>query len=211
MKFDSPKLLAVDPSFTSSGWAVFSLQDNQPKAVGTICSKKIANQSDEFRLGKLQNEIEELYCHYELRKGDYLVLEGPAHLVLNPHTSLKVERVRGIFETLARKYSVEVPARINPRSMQREILGLSGKQLPRETVKEIAKQTALQLFGSELKKIIPQKQESYSQDILDALLIGSYASSRLSTALRTHTPPSLSFQTKKRRSNSPWRKSNRAK
>jgi hypothetical protein len=61
-----------------------------------------------------------------------------ATTVRDPHNALKVETVRAMFESVARGRLVGVPGRINPRSVQFEVMGLSGKQLPRAEVKDMA-------------------------------------------------------------------------
>ena len=101
-------LFAVDPSLTSSGWALFAVGDGMPLAAGLLMAPgprvPLAN-----RLLTLQNEIEQLFGHLRMGEGDVLVCEGPAPLVLNPNSAMKVERVRGIFETA----SIRGPCRQN--------------------------------------------------------------------------------------------------
>ena len=134
------------------------------------------------RMQKLQSSVEMLFDELLLCPGDVLVCEGPAPLVKNPQSALKVEGVRGLFETLARGRGLEVPGRVNPRTVQSELLGMKGKQLPRIQVKEWARATAMQLFGEELKEITNGK---ISQDIIDAVLIGSFLLARLKIAEKT--------------------------
>ena len=202
------RLVAIDPSIASSGWAVFCLESKSLLSIGTIRDKH-SKQSDEFRLLEIQKEIGLLFECEKFGRGDFIVCEGPAHLVLNPQTALKVERVRGIFETLARAREVEVPGRVNPRTLQCEVIGLQGSQLPRKEVKAIAKRTALQLFGKDLLKVSPLKEpSSHVQDIFDALLIGAFSMSRIDIALKTNSPICLdSFGNKREKGNysNAWR------
>lgn len=123
----------------------------------------------------------------QLGQGDYLICEGPAPLVKNPQSAIKVEGVRGIFETLARGFGVSVPGRVSPRTVQSELMGLRGKQLKRELVKESARTTVARLFGDlrAVKMIAPDgaspgDKSRAAQDIVDALLIGAYAVKRIS-------------------------------
>ncbi len=145
------------------------------------------------RLLTLQNEIEQLFGHLRMGEGDVLVCEGPAPLVLNPNSAMKVERVRGIFETIARNRGVRVPGRINPRTLQTELLGLTGRQISRDRVKAAARGLASNLFGSYLARLPlygvgERPQAKLSQDIIDALLIGALAVSRVRIAYSTQQP-----------------------
>jgi hypothetical protein len=182
-------LFAVDPSLTSSGWALFSLKEQLPKLTGIISSKDASVNLSE-RLKIIQSEIEKLYSDLKLGSADILVCEGPAPLVLNPQSALKVEGVRGIFETTARARGILVPGRINPRTVQSELLGLKGKQLARAEVKRCSRVVALRLFQhyfadnfcDSQKKL---DQAKISQDIIDATLIGAVAVSRINRAQKT--------------------------
>jgi len=79
---------------------------------------------------------------------------------------------------------VLVPGRINPRTVHTELLGLWGKQIPRNQVKICAKETALRLYGDILRTATEKspnkkKGKGISQDIIDAVLIGTLAVSRI--------------------------------
>ena len=182
MKFNQNKrLLAVDPSLTASGWALFSLETSKLLAVGLLTPPgPVAQMPDRLRF--LQNLVEMIFEDHKLGEQDFLICEGPAPLVKNPETSTKVEQVRGIFETLARVYGVEVPGRVNPRTVQTELLGFRGPQLARKEVKQIARETAIRLYGEELKHL--QSDTKISQDIIDAVLIGAYAVSQANHGLK---------------------------
>lgn len=204
-------LLAVDPSLTCSGWALFALTDGLPRAVGVIMppGPAIALAT---RIALLQREVEALLESFKLGVGDLLVCEGPAPLVLNPQSALKVEGVRGVFETVARSRGVAVPGRLNPRTVQSELLGMRGKQLDRRTVKEWARAAALQLYGARLDKLLVQQQlvsdrraagaggdpprpaRSLSQDAIDALLIGAVAVGRFRLSVASGLPVETVFQ-----------------
>ena len=191
------RIIAVDPSLTATGWAIFSIAKNAPIHLGVIRPK-----GTEFplsvRLHELQAQVSELFSKINLSSEDILVCEGPAPLVKNPQSSLKVEHVRGIFETLARSFGAVVPGRINPRTIQRELLGMKGRQLGRTQVKEWARKTVEQLYGTLLPSIPIEDQKKtraglLSQDIVDALLIGTLAVSKTTMAIRTGDDVTLHF------------------
>ncbi len=178
------RLLAIDPSLTSTGWALFSVADGNPTDIGLVKAATPKLVLSE-RLQKLQEEVEILLDSLRLGAGDILICEGPAHLVLNPQSAIKVEHVRGIFETTARSRRVVVPGRLNPRTVQSEILGLRGKQRPRAEVKASAQIVGDRLYGAFLRERLlsntadgMSKSGKISQDIIDALLIGTVAVAR---------------------------------
>ena len=175
------KLIAIDPSLTSSGWVVFDLNSERPLATGCIKagppSIPLASRLKEF-----QGEVEVMFSEQSLNLGDYLISEGPAPLVKNPDSATKVEQVRGIFETIARSSGLRVPGRINPRSIQSELLGLRGAQKNRDFVKDSARKVVSSLMGSKLAELEGVAFEQVSQDIVDAALIGVYAISRVKRA-----------------------------
>ena len=150
---DSSRLLAIDPSLTASGWALFSLKGGKLLGAG-ILRPPGPGVFLADRLASLQSSVEQLMEHYKLGPRDLLVAEGPAPLVLNPQSALKVERVRSIFEAVARGRSMLVPGRVNPRSVQTELMGMRGKQLDRVTVKTWARETANRIFGTELYSVV---------------------------------------------------------
>lgn len=163
-----------------------------------------------LRLARIQEEISSLFSQLELSEMDFLLCEGPAPLVLNPNSAVKVERVRSIFETLGRSAGLTVPGRLNPRTIHVEMLGLRGKQLARKAVKECARQVVERLYGSKLPNLVAANpslsKKLLSQDIVDALLIGAVASAKLSQALIAKVDPYELFavrrSTKGRRSSS---------
>jgi hypothetical protein len=104
--------------------------------------------------------------------------------MIDPKAAFKVERVRGIFETLGRQHGCSVPGRISPRTVQFEVMGLRGKQLQRSVVKQSALQTVQTLYADSLKAFGLSVVKSH-QDIIDAILIGHLATSRLKNALKT--------------------------
>jgi Holliday junction resolvasome RuvABC endonuclease subunit len=186
------KILAVDPSLTASGWALFDVVSGSPEAVGVISPPGPKFAMSE-RLLVLQNLVEETISDLGMCRGDVLVCEGPAPLVLNPNSAMKVEQVRGIFEVVARSKDIRVPGRINPRTVQSELLGMRGKQLARREVKEWARATAVQLYGPGLDRLprfgkagsrSSNDGSTISQDIIDALLIGALCVSRVQLSQR---------------------------
>ncbi len=174
-------LLAVDPSLRVSGWVLFSLADGNPIRAGIITPP-----GTEMLLARrydvLQQLIHELFVELNLGEGDCLVCEGPAPLVLDPENAAKVERVRGIFEALARARGVVVPGRINPRTVQTDLLGMRGKQLARKEVKAWAKEVAGRLYGETLGMLAA---DSFGQDIIDAALLGTVAVTRVQLATKS--------------------------
>ena len=174
-------LLAVDPSLTCSGWALFSIHDGRIRSVGKVKSDPPALAMGE-RLRTLQQRIEALIDRLQLGNSDILVCEA-ATTVKDPHNALKVENVRAIFESVARARSISVPGRINPRSVHHEVMGLSGKQLPRAEVKLAARRTVEHLYNDELAKIgLCQTSLSKHQDIVDAILLGRLGVMRVRSA-----------------------------
>jgi len=141
----------------------------------------------EIRLQSLQDKVAAILSMLNLGEKDYVLCEGPAHLVLNPNSALKVERVRSIFETVARSCGLCVPGRLNPRTVQTELLGFKGPQVARKEVKIAAREVAIRLFSKDLSNIDfygCSKKKNVPQDIIDALLIGSLASSRIEYSLQ---------------------------
>ncbi len=169
------RLLSVDPSLCSSGWVLFKLPSAQILAAGTVTSDYELDLNQ--RLRDLQSRITSIFSSLQLNSNDFLVCEGPAPIMLNPKTAIKVEQVRGIFETIARSYQIAVPGRINPRSVHIELLGLRGKQTERKIVKNLARQTALTIYRPQLTRL--GMSDDISQDIIDALLVGTLAISRI--------------------------------
>ena len=196
------RFIAIDPSLTCSGWAMFNTESETIMAVGKIRGKK-PPLSMALRLKDLQSQISELYSTIELNSNDVLVCEAPTTM-RDPRAALIVEQVRGLFETLARDRGVPVPGRINPRSVQSEVMGLRGKQMKREVVKETALRVTEQLYGRRLEELglggekQPLKRH---QDIVDAVLLGRYGIAKLQEANRTGEPwESFFSQNEKNRS-----------
>ncbi len=175
-KKDKAYLLAIDPSLRQSGWALFSLQEETPVSWGILSPEKVKDPLAE-RLNSIHGKIERLIVELDLAAGDYLVCEGPAPVSLNPSSSIKVEQVRSMFESIARSCKLSVPGRLNPRTVQTELLCLRGKQLPRKEVKKIAQSVIYQLFSLE--------EGSLPQDVVDAILIGVLARSKILHAEQT--------------------------
>lgn len=169
------KLMAIDPSLTQSGWSLFSLEKENPISYGVIRPDPEKGHLG-TRLFSLQTQIKKLFSEQSLNPGDILICEGPAPITLNPSSSIKVEQVRGIFEALGRDMGLQVPGRVNPRTIQTELLGLHGKQRKREEVKEVARRVVKSLIG-----ICPDK-ENMEQDIVDSILIGLISISRVKRA-----------------------------
>ena len=182
-----PKLLAIDPSLTQTGWALFELGKKEVLEWGVIGGGS-SRISLEIRLVNIQTQVRNLLEQFGLTNCDYLICEGPAPITLNPSSSIKVEQVRGIFETLARDMGISVLGRVNPKTVQAELLGIRGKQLPRKEVKDLARLV--------IKRIYPKIYQSthLEQDIIDAMLIGILAETRISNAIKAGQDPLRVFE-----------------
>jgi Holliday junction resolvasome RuvABC endonuclease subunit len=197
-------LLAVDPSLTCSGWALFSICDGKIRSVGKVRSDP-PSLSMGARLRTLQERIELVLEKIGLSAGDLLVCEA-ATTVKDPHNALKVENVRSIFETVARNRAVTVPGRINPRSVHYEVMGLKGKQLPRAEVKQAAVRTVEFLYSDQLIDLgIGAEKLERHQDIVDAILIGRLALTRIQSAKNTSFPIEDLFAPRQGQKRSSWR------
>lgn len=184
----SSRVIAIDPSLTQSGWAIFEAGKKNVHSWGVIKSLP-ANKPLSMRLKDIQTKISQLFINLEINKLDYLVCEGPAPISLNPASSIKVEQVRGIFEAVGRERGVTVLGRLNPRTIQSELLGISGKQIPRKEVKKIARAVLIQIFPKFANSGI-----KLEQDAVDAILIGILAEARISHSLKAGVDPVLSFE-----------------
>ena len=179
-------LLAVDPSLTCSGWAAFSLPEGRLFGVGKLRSRP-AKFALSVRLEDLQQRVCKLFDDLSLGEEDILICESETTM-RDPRAAFKVERVRGIFESVARSRRVEVPGRINPRTVQSEIMGLRGRQIKRPLVKEAAVQVVSSVYSSQLKKLnfdVSLPSLRGNQDIVDAILVGSLAVTRVVSAFRS--------------------------
>ena len=179
------RLLAVDPSLTCSGWAVFSIVRKELLAVGKIRSAAAENLLADRLLG-LQKNISEMLEQLSLGEGDVLICEAPTTM-RDPKAAFKVEQVRCMFEILGRQRGALVPGRVNPRTVQYELLGQGGKQLGRKLVKHSAAQTVRQLYARDFERLgFPTELEELQrqQDIVDAILLGTLALARIEEANR---------------------------
>lgn len=179
------RLLAVDPSLTCSGWALFEVDSGALRAVGKVRALPPSVPLAE-RLNDIQSKVGEILNDWSLGDRDILVCEAQT-TVRDPHAAFKVEHVRGIFESVARERSMVVPGRINPRTVHRELMGLRGRQLARAIVKEAAQRTALALYGpvfEEMGLLDSAGGLKGHQDIIDATLVGSLAVARVVNATR---------------------------
>jgi Holliday junction resolvasome RuvABC endonuclease subunit len=179
------KLLAIDPSLTCSGWALFCLRTQTLLGVGTVRSLPATYPLGE-RLVDLQRKVEHILGSVSAQKNDVLVCEAPTTM-RDPLAAIKVEQVRGLFEVAARSRQMIVPGRINPRSVQHEVMGLRGKQLERSVVKETAGFIVEKLYGSRLTALgLPATEirRRKNQDIVDAVLVGTAAMSWIKAAER---------------------------
>ncbi|MCI5065054.1 hypothetical protein MRY87_04970 [bacterium] len=193
------RLFAIDPSLTCTGWALFafppegalgglSSQEGHLLAVGKVRAKKPQFSMAE-RLRDLHDKVSRLVAQLELSQNDVLLCEAPTTM-RDPRAALVVEQVRGIFESVGRERGLRVPGRVNPRSVQFEVMGLRGRQPNREAVKQVARDIAMHLYGEKLSSLgLPlHASQSQHQDIVDAVLIGAYGISKIAHAEQVGEP-----------------------
>lgn len=179
------RLIGVDPSLTCSGWALFDLKSEKLLGVGRIRSMAASFPMAE-RLEDLQAKVNTLLHELQLGQGDVMICEAQTTM-RDPRAAFKVEQVRGLFETLGRTMKVSVPGRLNPRTVQYEMMGLRGKQLKRVTVKQSAVMTVKHLYADALEGMGFDRKaigKPAYQDIVDAILIGSLAVTKVKSARR---------------------------
>jgi len=187
--------LAVDPSLTCTGWALFGIKNKRLIAVGKVRSLPSSEPLSE-RILDLQGKINSIFESLSLGKNDILVCEAPTTM-RDPGAAIKVEQVRGIFETVAREKQAIVPGRINPRSVQRELMGFGGQQQARALVKETAVRLVHTLYADDLTTLnFPTDLHRLSkhQDICDAILVGNLALVRVHSSLGADVPLSTVFE-----------------
>ncbi len=187
------KLLAIDPSLTCTGWALFDVKSGTILGIGKIKSKKEGILSE--RLSDFQVKASILLDSLKLSKNDILLCEE-ATTIIDPRATIVVEQVRCIFEVLGRNQNVNVPGRINPRTVQYEIMGLKGSQIDRDCVKAIARETVKSLYAKMLKNIgfsLEKISSKGNQDIIDAILIGALGLARIHSAINAKCDLSTLF------------------
>ena len=194
--------MAVDPSLTCSGWALFSVAGGVLLSVGKLRGLG-PSISMARRLEKLQGDIGRVLEGLGLGEEDVLVCEAPTTM-RDPHNAIKVEQVRGLFESLARARGVIVPGRINPRTVQYEVMGLRGKQTLRAEVKLTALRTVEYLYAQPLAQM-GLTDLSKHQDIVDAILIGRLALVRLENARNGGGPLESNFEAQAQQNRRSWR------
>lgn len=189
------RLFAVDPSLTCSGWALFSISPESLLAVGKLRSLPPSEPLPR-RINDLQERIVSLFDQFQLGQSDVLICESQTTM-RDPRAAFKVEQVRGIFETIARERKTVVPGRLNPRSVQQEVMGLRGRQLKRDIVKRTAVQVVLSVYSEGLSNMgFPSTEAELRkhQDVVDAILVGSLGVSRIASAARGGFPLEEAFQ-----------------
>lgn len=199
-------LMAVDPSLTCSGWALLSIPQGEVVAVGKVKAAP-ASFPMATRLERLQGAISKVVANLALGESDVLICEGPTTMK-DPLNAIKVEQVRGIFESTGRNRGVNVPGRINPRSVQYEVMGLRGKQIARVEVKAAAVRTVQYLYSSALERLGIEASDASlkkHQDIVDAMLLGRFALSRIQEAINSRQPLEAVFESQTKQNRSSWR------
>lgn len=199
-------LMAVDPSLTCSGWALLSIPAGEVLTVGKI---KAAPPSFPMaaRLERLQSSIKKVISSLSLGAADVMVCESPTTMK-DPLNAIKVEQVRGLFEAVGRNQGVMVPGRVNPRSVQYEVMGLKGKQLGRTEVKAAAVRTVQYLYAPTLERLgIETSDEALKkhQDIVDAILIGRFAVLKIQGAIESQQTLESVFSVQAKQQRSSWR------
>ncbi len=177
------RLMAVDPSLRCSGWALFHIGRGELTAVGKIKSSD-SKLALALRLRELQEKIFSLFRQLKLSKHDVLVCEAPTTM-RDPRAAIKVEQVRGIFEAIAREEGMRVPGRLNPRTVQSEIIGLRGRQVSRALVKDAALRVVSRVYGASLLNLgfdTADSELKRHQDIVDAILLGNLGLVRIQSA-----------------------------
>ena len=191
------RLLAVDPSLTCSGWALFEVGSGALLGTGKLRALPPHHHLAD-RLKDLQTRVMEVFVMLRLGGEDVLVCEAPTTM-RDPKAAIKVEQVRCIFENLARIRGMRVPGRINPRTVHGEVLRMSGAQQSRSVIKEAALQAVVFLFGSDLTALgLPKSAVELKrhQDIVDAILIGYVSVARVQQATRAAIKIEEFFQSK---------------
>jgi len=186
--------MAVDPSLTCSGWALFHVGGGGLCAIGKLKALG-ATVPLADRLTDLQSRIEALFGRFEFGSRDVLICEEQTTM-RDPRAAFKVEQVRGIFEVVARSRRVSVPGRLNPRSVQYEIMGLKGKQTRRELVKDVAVEVVRSVYGDSLRGMgfdVAPRNLRRNQDIVDAILIGALGLTRIRSADAAGDPLGMFF------------------
>lgn len=179
---DPRNLIAIDPSLTCSGWALFGIASGTLLGVGKI-KPPGPDTSLPSRLESLQRAVSELLDQLDLDRRDLMVCEAPTTM-RDPKAALKVEQVRSIFESVARQREVRVPGRLNPRTVQYELMGLRGKQLARNIIKKTAIKIIEGTFKGPLERLnfeVTERNLARNQDIVDAILVGQLAVHRVKT------------------------------
>jgi Holliday junction resolvasome RuvABC endonuclease subunit len=190
----SRRLLAIDPSLTCSGWALFHQREQSLLGFGKVRAlpPRLALAA---RFEDLQSKFSKLLDKLAFAGGDLLICEA-ATTMRDPLAAQKVEQVRGIIETLARQRGAEVPGRINPRTVQYELLGMRGKQLPRPIVKQLAVHAVRRLYAPRMLELgFPSEEGDLlkNQDIVDAILLGVVCLSRVKSAAQGGLPLAEQF------------------
>lgn len=198
--------MAVDPSLTCSGWALLSLPAGEVLAVGKI---KAAPPSFPMatRLERLQSAIKKVLVSLSLGETDVMVCEAPTTMK-DPLNAIKVEQVRGLFEAAGRSLGVTVPGRVNPRSVQYEVMGLTGKQVVRTEVKAAAVRTVRYLYAPALERLgieVSEETLKKHQDIVDAILIGRFAALKIQGAIESRQSLESAFDSQTKQQRSSWR------
>ncbi len=160
-----------------------------------------------IRLRRLQDRVSGILEKLSLGAQDVLVCEAPT-TVIDPHNAIKVEQVRGLFESAARGRGVVVPGRVNPRTVQYEVMGLKGKQLVRTEVKLAALRTAIYLYSPRLEQlgfVATEDELKKHQDIIDALLIGRLMLSRIKAATDAGVPLASTLESQTPQNRRSWR------
>jgi Holliday junction resolvasome RuvABC endonuclease subunit len=184
LKKELHRILAIDPSLTCSGWALFHISSGKVLGVGKIRSLSPSIHLA-TRLRALQTEVRELYQALKLDQRDIVICEAPTTM-RDPKAAIKVEQVRCVFEVLARDFLATVPGRVNPKSVHTELLGFKGAQPKRDIVKESARNYVTRFLSDDLRRLrLPEDCEGLKrhQDLVDALLLGVFSLARIGRAM----------------------------
>ena len=170
------RILAVDPSFSKSGWALFSINHRKItlEDCGYISKNKKSNNI--IIITELAKEVCSILKVIVEKHG------VPGHMIIedqyfskNAATLKRLTEARVVWEIM---YVAGIPEgcieRINPKTWQSQTLALSQKS-ERKNLKAAAKFAVKHLYGKEV-----------SEDEADAILIGHYFCNQMMIKLRAN-------------------------
>ena len=163
-KRDDEFVLAIDPAFSTTGYAVININNLELKYINKFTTSP--KKTDEVRINEI---VTELFCIASLYNVKYIILED-GFLGRNPSTALQLATLRGaiIGVFTFNRYIVYhmIPSQI------RKLLGCGGNAKKEQVAEEIVK---LYPNNEKLKIIGPysdKQNKDKTSDIYDAISIG---------------------------------------